>query len=78
MTFDEFVDEWRSQVREYGGCVPQEAIDMAEEAWQLARTNEREECAKVCRTQYDLRGASDDHKYMADKCALEIMRRSNA
>ena len=36
MTFDEFVAEWRKQVREYGGGVSQEACDMAEESWSIA------------------------------------------
>lgn len=36
MTFDEFVAEWRKQVREYGGGVSQEAFDMAEESWSIA------------------------------------------
>ena len=36
MTFDEFVAEWRKQVREYGGEVSQEAFDMAEQSWEIA------------------------------------------
>lgn len=32
----------------------------------------RIECAKVCRSLADLRGVNDHHKYMADKCAMEI------
>lgn len=38
---------------------------------------EREANANICRKQAELRGATEDHKYMADKCAMEIMNRSN-
>lgn len=47
MTLDEFVAQWRRYVREYGSGVPQEAIDMAEQAWETATTTEREACAKL-------------------------------
>lgn len=42
----------------------------------LVSTTEREACAKVCNSMFDLRGANDDHKYMADKCAEAIRARS--
>ena len=41
-----------------------------------AEAAEREACAKVCNSMFDLRGANDDHKYMADKCAEAIRARS--
>lgn len=73
MTFDEFVAEWRRQVREYGGGVPQEAIDMAEQVWEIATNLEREECAKVCDAY-----AVGSRQNMADICADKIRMRSNA
>lgn len=37
---------------------------------------EREACALLCNSMVDLRGATDDHKYMADKCAEAIRARN--
>ena len=41
-----------------------------------AVADEREACALLCNSMVDLRGATDDHKYMADKCAEAIRARS--
>lgn len=47
MTFEEFVAEWIRQAREYGSRgIPQEAIDMAEEAWEQA-TKQLEERTRL-------------------------------
>lgn len=41
MTFDEFRIDWTKQVKEIGSDVPQEAFDMAEQAWEDATKAER-------------------------------------
>lgn len=45
---------------------------LPEEQIEFAQKQARIECAKVCRSLADLRGVNDHHKYMADKCAMEI------
>jgi hypothetical protein len=84
MTFEEFVAEWRKQVREYGGGVPQEAVDMAEQAWEIAAAEEREACARVCEeTMADtIMGGNKDYATGREMgvvvCANKIRMRSNA
>lgn len=69
MTFDEFVTEWRKHdVREYGSGVPQEAIDMSEQAWEIATAAEREACAKK------LELTPDDLRLMAGEMTPQEMR----
>lgn len=80
MTFDEFVAEWRRQVREYGSGVPQEAIDMAEQAWEVATEAERVAAELRCaKTPVLIEG---HHEYTALKVQQMVMEavsmRSNA
>lgn len=79
MTFDEFVTEWRKQVREYGSGVPQEAIDMAEQAWEIATAAEREACEiakeserEACAKKLEL--TPDDLRLMAGEMTPQEMR----
>ena len=39
---------------------------------------EREACEKICRAMVEFPGASDDHKYMADYCAVLIRARATS
>jgi hypothetical protein len=71
MTFEEFVADWIKQVREYGSGVPQEAIDMAEQAWEIAASEEREACAKVCDEHSKSIGNRDDFTPCCDPIAWE-------
>lgn len=41
----------------------------------LVAAAERESCAKTCNAMVERRGATDDHKYMADTCAVAIRAR---
>jgi len=52
-TFEEFAAEWFRQVTENGDSVSQEAIDMAQQAWEIATNAEREACAKLAEDRHD-------------------------